>query len=309
MKCICLGRMFIAIALFSSACLSGCAVPSGKIEKLGDGSYVLRQEDHAGIFGNMGSLRASVNKEISAFAKKENKELVPISDREHPVGVAGDWAWYEVRFKLRDEKAEKKVTASCDFSKNPKLSILAGKIALGGSSEQTFSHLTNNTKPTDAEKAAIALLSDEGRRCQNEIDKLSDDMPLPIKAVNHSSVTAVQNLLVALYEGKITYGDFAKLRKEVADNRESAVAQISHELQKNAAEADARAQQIAAQNAIAQAQASQAFSSSMMAGAAMANAFKPTVVAPAYTPSRSTYGSSVHCTTTPIGDSLHTNCQ
>lgn len=296
----------VFIAMLSGLFLSGCAVPSGKIEKLGDGSYLLRQEDHAGIFGNMGSLRSSVNEEVSEFAKKENKELVPISYKEHPVGVAGDWAWYEVRFALRDPKAEQQVDAVCNFSKNPNLEIISGKIALGGPSEQTFSHLTNNTKPTDAEKVAIAMFSDAVRKCEKENDKLYPDMPPPIVAVNHSSVTAFQNLLVVLYEGKITYGEFAKLRKDVSNNRESALAQIHQELKNNAAEAAARAQQVAAQNAIAQAQISQSISSGLMAGAAIANAYKPSIVAPAA--AHSSLNQNVRCTTTPIGDSLHTNC-
>jgi len=300
-------HVLINISLFMIACsalsLSGCAAPSGSIQKLDDGSYLLRQEDHAGIFGSMGSLKSNVNREMTEFAEKENKMLEQLSEREHPVGLtARDWAWYEVRFKLRDPAAEQQADAKCDFKNNPSLQALSGKIALGGTSEQTFSHITNTSKPTDSEKAVISLYADAIRQCNNEQEKAYPNAPSSVAAVNHSSLSAIQNLLALLYSGNLTYGDYAKMTKEVSNNRETALAQIEQELRKNAVEADARAQQIAAQNAIAQSQASQAMSSSIMAGAAMANAYKPTVVAPAAR-------TNISCTTSSVGYSLQTNCR
>lgn len=207
------------------------------------------------------------------------------------------------RARLDESKFEKQkaVAKACSegIAKNPSLQIISSKISLLDTSQQSFSQLTNSSKPTEEEKVAISLLATEIRRCQAEHDKLYADYPLTLTAVNHSSLSAIESLLASLYEGKISYGDFAKMRKQVADNRESAFAQIQEELKKNAADASARAQQIAAQNAIAQAQASQAFSSSMIAGAAWSNAFKPTPVTQRF---------KTTCTSGALGSSVQTTC-
>lgn len=181
------------------------------------------------------------------------------------------------------------------LKKNPSLQPISGKIAIGGVKEQNFSYLTNPNKPTDDEKAAIHVYADSIRKCSAIYEKYLTDgkAPSSILAVHHSTSTAGENLLAALYSGDLTYGDYAKRRKEIGDNRETAMAQITQELQRNASEAQARAEQIAAQNAIAQAQASQAFSSSMSASAAMMNATKP---------------NRLNCTTSSFGSSLQTNC-
>lgn len=204
------------------------------------------------------------------------------------------------RARLDESRFEKQkaVAKACSegIATNPSLRIISSKISLLNTSQQSFSQLTNSSKPTEEEKVAISFLAGEIRRCQAEHDKLYEDYPLTLTAVNHSSLSAIESLLASLYEGKITYGDFAKMRRQVADNRETAFAQIQEELKKNAADANARAQQIAAQNAIAQAQASQAFSSSMIAGAAWSNAFKPT-------PRLRT-----NCTSSAVGSSVQTNC-
>lgn len=206
------------------------------------------------------------------------------------------------------EKLASSVQACGDNIKtNPSLQVIAEKIALGGSSEQSFSHLTNTNKPSPNEKAAISIYADTLRNCTKEYDKLTEGLPPPIIAVNHSSFSAIQNLLASLYKGDLTYGDFAKLRKQVFDRRESALAEIDQELRKNAEESNARAQQIAAQNAIAQAQASQAISSSMIAGAAMANAYKPYIPS-SQTSQTSTLNRNTNCTTSVLGDTLRTTC-
>lgn len=176
---------------------------------------------------------------------------------------------------------------------NPSLQSISGKIAIGGVKEQSFSYLTNTNKPNDDEKAAIHLYADNVRKCRALSEKYLVDveMPTSVLAAHHSTSTARENLLAALYSDEITYGDYAKRTKEVHDNEESAMAQIIQELQRNASEAQARAEQIAAQNAIAQ--ASQAFSSSMAASAAMMNATKP---------------NRLNCTTSSFGSSMQTDC-
>lgn len=240
----------------------------------------------------------TVTCKLEGFAPGLNRRLC-IEDHQAMGWVKTTQQELDARSEESKRFEEKKAAAkACNegIAKNPSLQIISGKIALLGPSNQSFAHLTNSNIPTEEEKAAISLLATEVRRCQTEQDKLFAEFPPTFKAVNHSAISALESLLASLYEGKITYGEFAKMRRQVADNRESAFAQLQEEMKKNAADADARSQQIAAQNAIAQAQASQAVSSSMMAGAALSNAFKPT-------PRLRT-----NCTSSAVGSSVQTNC-
>ena len=194
----------------------------------------------------------------------------------------------------RQKDYEKCVLGAVD---DPSLQVIAGKVSLAGAKKQTFSMLTDNTKPTEEEKSAIGLYANIFGQCAEKLQAFYNALGAPpaIAAVNQSAKTAEENLLASLYTGALTYGDYAKRRKEIVDSREMSIAQIDQELKKNAADASARAQEIAAHNAIAQAQRSQAISSSMMVGATMANAFKPT-------------RSSMSCTSTALGSTLRTNC-
>ena len=79
----------------------GCANPG--IVQLSPNTYMLAREDHAGIFGNESALKAEVIRDANAFAEKKGKIAIPISAKEHPMGILGDWASFELTFKVVDE--------------------------------------------------------------------------------------------------------------------------------------------------------------------------------------------------------------
>ena len=87
----------LAVAL----CLIGCANPG--IVQLSPDTYMLSRDDHGGVFGNKNKLKAGVIRDANAFAEKRGKIAIPISAKEHPVGILGDWASFEYQFRVLDK--------------------------------------------------------------------------------------------------------------------------------------------------------------------------------------------------------------
>jgi len=82
--------------------VGGCGSPG--VVQLSPDTYMVRKEDHGGIFAfNRGNLKSDAIREANAFAEKQNKVAVPISGQEHPMGVLGDWAAYEYQFRVVDK--------------------------------------------------------------------------------------------------------------------------------------------------------------------------------------------------------------
>ncbi len=83
-------------------CLVGCANPS--VVQLSPDTYMLIKEDHAGIFAfNRNQVKIDTINEANAFAKNQGKIAIPISMKDHPVGILGDWASFEYQFKVVDK--------------------------------------------------------------------------------------------------------------------------------------------------------------------------------------------------------------
>jgi hypothetical protein len=281
----------------------GCASPTkNPVTPLNDGSYLIHQEDHAGIFGSLSELRASVDKQVNEFAQKEGKEVVVVSDAQKPVGnTPGAWAWYEKKFRLIDPK-EKQAALSCfdGVKKNPSLQIIADKVGLGGVQDQTFTMLSNSNLATESERKAIGLYGDLCQKCNSQIEKYTQQLgwPTSLTALNKATNSAGSNILIALYEAKMTYGEYAKLRQELSNNHDTAMANIEAEIKRNATDAHEKAQMIANQTAIAQAQIAQANASNTAAAAMMINATKPIPIR----------NNNLNCTSQVIGNNVNTNC-
>ena len=77
---------------------TGCRNP--EIVQISPDTYLLTKEDHAGIFGSRSKLKADVITQANKFATMQGKIAIGISEREHPVGIMGDWASFEYRFKV-----------------------------------------------------------------------------------------------------------------------------------------------------------------------------------------------------------------
>jgi hypothetical protein len=80
---------------------AGCQNPD--IVQVSPNTYMLSSEDHAGMFGSKSALKAGVIRDANAFAEKQGKIAIPISAKEHPMGVLADWASFELTFKVIDK--------------------------------------------------------------------------------------------------------------------------------------------------------------------------------------------------------------
>ena len=79
--------------------IAGCANPG--VVKLSPDTYMLSKADHAGIFGNVGKLKASVIEEANKFAESQGKIAIPIASRETP-NAPGHFATFEYQFRVVD---------------------------------------------------------------------------------------------------------------------------------------------------------------------------------------------------------------
>jgi hypothetical protein len=88
--------------LLVAALLAGCRSPG--IVQVSPDTYMITKEDHAGIFAfNRNKVKFDTIREANAFAESKGKVAIPISMKEHPVGVLGDWASYEYQFRVVDK--------------------------------------------------------------------------------------------------------------------------------------------------------------------------------------------------------------
>lgn len=90
---------------------------------------------------------------------------------------------------------------------------LNGKVEITPSKTPSFSVLTNDNKPTQAEKEAIRALGDLKGLCFQ--DAVRKGLAIDIDAVRNN---AVLSLLVDLHDGKLTYGEFARQRADVNEH-------------------------------------------------------------------------------------------
>jgi hypothetical protein len=78
---------------------SGCF--ASNMVKLSPDTYMIRVEDHAGIFAfNRGNLKSSAIQQANDFAASKDKVAIPIAMDYHPVGILGDWAAVEYQFRV-----------------------------------------------------------------------------------------------------------------------------------------------------------------------------------------------------------------
>jgi len=96
------------ILILSVASIGGCSsistLSTDEIVRVSPDTYMLRVEDHAGIFAfNRGKMKATALKKANAFAESKGKIAVPVYLKEHPVGVLGDWASVEYQFRVISE--------------------------------------------------------------------------------------------------------------------------------------------------------------------------------------------------------------
>jgi len=95
-------KVWLGALLLFALLLSGCF--SSNIVKLSPDTYMLRIEDHGGIFAfNRGKLKPTAIQEANEFAASKGKIAIPVAMDSHPVGILGDWAAVEYQFRVVSE--------------------------------------------------------------------------------------------------------------------------------------------------------------------------------------------------------------
>lgn len=93
----------ILLPLLLTMLLSGC-LTARSVVKMSPDTYMVRVEDHAGIFAfNRGKLKSRAIQEANDFAASKNKIAIPVAMESHPVGILGDWAAVEYQFRVVSE--------------------------------------------------------------------------------------------------------------------------------------------------------------------------------------------------------------
>lgn len=91
------------------------------------------------------------------------------------------------------------------------LQVIRDKVALVSSNSQTFGMLSNENYPSSDEKPAIYKWAIKREQCVNS-RPLSND---PVGQIYRETFSAGQSLILDLYKGTITYGQFASKRQEI----------------------------------------------------------------------------------------------
>jgi hypothetical protein len=95
----------LTIIFLTMSILGGCSsLSTDEVVRMSPDTYMLRVEDHAGIFAfNRGKMKSAAFEKANAFAESRGKIAVPIHLKEHPVGVLGDWPAVEYQFRVVSE--------------------------------------------------------------------------------------------------------------------------------------------------------------------------------------------------------------
>lgn len=154
MKKVCLG---VLLPLLFTLLLSGCF--SSNVVKMSPDTYMIRVEDHAGIFAfKRGQLKSSAIQQANDFAESQDKIAIPINMKSHPVGILGDWAAVEYQFRVvsKDDPEAKRTSlapeADVVIEKTNEISV---DIKTKDQSEKTIDVYTELLKLDDLRKKGI----------------------------------------------------------------------------------------------------------------------------------------------------------
>jgi len=206
--------------------------------------------------------------------------------------------------------ADAELRAQCDQDyQNAQLDPIRGKVEISRSdAEQAppFAIATNDTFPTDVERAAIARWATARENCIKRFESAHPTPPDTAalqatlmrqdRSFFKEASTRVGDMIVALYQQKLTYGEFAKKRYEIT--RDAAAAQARFREAKLVADLDRQrqAQQLAQQQFQSNMLAWQAYTQALAARAPQTVHVDPISPAP------------IDCTSQRFGTTITTHC-
>ncbi len=143
-----------------------------------------------------------------------------------------------------------------ELEDKPDLQILKSKVALSDVRKQTLDMLSNNSKPTKADKTALQAWEAYVSDCNKDSEGFHKKYYAPkLNALSEEFFTNLKGLLADLYSGKITYGAFAKARATLYTNFMANVTEVADQIKAKNEAAQRHIDEY--NNAIAQQQAQQ----------------------------------------------------
>jgi len=143
-----------------------------------------------------------------------------------------------------------------ELEDKPDLQILKSKVALNDVRKQTLEMLSNNSRPTKAEKTALATWEAYVTECNKDSESFHKKYYAPkLNALSEEFFTNLKGLLADLYSGKITFGTFAKSRATMYTAFIAKITEVSEQIKAQNTEAQRRIDEFT--NASAQQQAQQ----------------------------------------------------
>jgi hypothetical protein len=190
---------------------------------------------------------------------------------------------------------------------DPNLQLLAGKIALSNSNDATLLMLADDSKPTPPEKELISLWSAKRDKCAGLFRSLMSFYPTdPFVRFGLETASLSNELILRLYKGELTFGEFNKQRQTMGIERLNKSAELKNNLnneQQKRAEIERQHQLQQQQINIEQQRANTEVLQAIKLPAPIQGA------APYQMPSLPASNRiNIDCTTRAIGNTVNTNC-
>src|SRR3989344_2949135 len=136
-----------------------------------------------------------------------------------------------------------------NLAHRPEFSILADKLALAGPNQQTFRMLSGTSKPNIKEKTAIAEWAKVKQDCFSMTSewRRQYNFPPTLAVIQDAGFSAFLNLTADLYNGKLTYGEYAKARADQSAQFQQQWAKAAQHLREQQAAADEQRRNLAMQ--------------------------------------------------------------
>lgn len=135
----------------------------------------------------------------------------------------------------------------------PELAGLSGKVALSSVQDQTFAMLVNRETATPAERPIIAHWAELLTACYKIGGAFRESLPTNVQQVSEDQKTRLEDIAIQLYDGKITYGEFATKRRSIASESLAKLASL-RQAARDEAQAVSAARETEAQRSKAMAQ-------------------------------------------------------
>lgn len=253
-----------AILLVFVLGLAGCVNPG--VVQVSQNTYVIERTDKGGIFGNASAMKADVIKESQDFADSKGMVAVPVTVKESPLQVMRSFASISYTFKLVDKSgadpalAAIKEKCNSDYQNTLAIDPIRPYVPMFAQ-EATLSQRASTKRPTAAEKGSLEVWDQVATECRSAFINYYAKNGAPPDYVRLMTKGAAEqrSLLMELWAGKITYGQFALRRIAVAEKyKDQEAAVLNAERSRADLRADSQARiSIAEQEAQARANAAQ----------------------------------------------------